>query len=476
MNEKAKTLFKNLNYSVNANLLVLVVSVVLNLVIPKFVGVTEYSYWQLYVFYSSYVGFFHLGWIDGIYLKLGGQHYEDLDKKTIRTQFFYLFIFQMILASILILYTFLFVVDRNKMIIYLSTSVILILMNLKTFILFILQSTNRIKEYAKLSVSDRYLYIIFVLIYLFTGGKNFVILILLDVLTKGIVTLWGILVMKDITFGDKYKYAEISNEIKDNIKIGSNLMLGNIASMLILGISRVLVEQKWSIETFGELSFALSVSNMFMLFISSVSIVLYPLLRRTSEDKLSILYLRVRELFVPFTLVLLLFFNPIKFILEWWLPEYQISLFYMGILFPMIVYEGRISLLVNTYLKTIRQEKIILIANIFSLFIAVTSSLISVFIFQNISLTVLSIIISLAFRCVIAETMLSRVLKIKLNIENIIEGVIILIFIACNIYLSAFGSFIVYLLVIILYSAKNYLGIKNSLNFFLLLLVKEKRV
>ena len=72
MNEKAKLLFKNLNYTIVANLLILVVSIALNLIVPKFLGVTEYSYWQLYVFYASYVGFFQLGWIDGIYLKIGG--------------------------------------------------------------------------------------------------------------------------------------------------------------------------------------------------------------------------------------------------------------------------------------------------------------------------------------------------------------------------------------------------------------------
>ncbi len=40
-----------------------------------------------------------------------------------------------------------------------------------------------------------------------------------------------------------------------------------------------------------------------------------------------------------------------------WLPEYADSLQYMGILFPIVIYEGRMSLLINTYLKTIRKEK-----------------------------------------------------------------------------------------------------------------------
>ena len=72
--------FRNLYYTVGANFITLAISVLLNLFVPKLLGVREYSYWQLYVFYSSYVGFLHLGWIDGIYLKIGGEEYENLDK------------------------------------------------------------------------------------------------------------------------------------------------------------------------------------------------------------------------------------------------------------------------------------------------------------------------------------------------------------------------------------------------------------
>ena len=71
---------KNIKYAVSANFVVLGISVLLNMFVPKILGVTEYSYWQLYVFYTSYVGFFHLGWLDGIYLKIGGQDYDELNK------------------------------------------------------------------------------------------------------------------------------------------------------------------------------------------------------------------------------------------------------------------------------------------------------------------------------------------------------------------------------------------------------------
>ena len=473
MNEKAKNLFKSLNYTVTANFLILGISIILNLVVPKYLGVADYGYWQLYVFYSGYVGFFHLGWIDGIYLKIGGEEYENLDKRSLGTQFRYLLLFELFLAVLISIYALLFVLDPNRQIIWLATAAMLVIANLKSYILFILQSTNRIKEYAKLSRDDRYLYLIGAVGYLLLGGRNPLILIMMDVVSKLVVTLWGMILIKDIVTAKRQTFSFTIGEAITNIRIGSNLMLGNIASMLILGVSRFLVERRWSIETFGKLSFALSISNMFMLFISSVSVVLYPVLRRTNQSNLPQLYRHVRNIFVPFTLLLLLFFNPIRLVLEWWLPEYKSSLFFMGILFPMIVYEGRISLLVNTYLKTIRKEKIILISNVATLIVSSVLSLVSVYIFKSINLTVLTIIFSLAFRCILAETLLTKVMKINVNRENLLEALLIGLFIGSNLILSNIGSFIVYLLGFSLYLIFSLGKMKMGIKYFIRL-VKSK--
>ncbi|OTO76655.1 hypothetical protein A5865_000513, partial [Enterococcus sp. 12E11_DIV0728] len=61
--------------------------------------------------------------------------------------------------------------------------------------------------------------------------------------------------------------------------------------MLIIGSIRFFVEKRWTIETFGKLSFTLSISNMFMTFINAVGVVMFPLLRRTNQNKLPHLYI-----------------------------------------------------------------------------------------------------------------------------------------------------------------------------------------
>jgi O-antigen/teichoic acid export membrane protein len=467
VNLKAKAVIKNLYYTVAANFATLAISILLNLFVPKLLGVKEYSYWQLYVFYSSYVGFLHFGWVDGIYLKIGGSEYEDLDKKSLGSQFWYLMIMEVIISSFVIIGSIIAGSSSNKSLILILTAVVSVVTIAKTFILYVLQSTNRIKEYAQLSRGDRYLYVFFIAAYFLIGGRNFYWLIILDILSKLIITVWGVSRISDMIFTKSFnriKY-EISN-ILENISIGIKLMLSSIAGMLIIGSIRFFVEKKWTIETFGKLSFTLSISNMFMTFINAVGVVMFPLLRRTNQNKLPHLYIVLRSLFVPLTYSFLLFYIPCKIILGIWLPEYNESLIYMGILFPMVIYEGRMSLLLNTYLKALRKEKTILIVNVLTLTLTLLLSLFVVFYVGNLYLTVGLIIFSLALRCVLAETFLNRFLNVKLFVSQLLETILTIVFILSNLFFSDWESFFVYFVAFIIYILINKRSVMRSFSDF----------
>ncbi len=267
---------------------------------------------------------------------------------------------------------------------------------------------------------------------------------LFDIISKFCMLLVGMIKTRDMLFIKLIPLKCSIIEIKENIKSGSNLMFSYIASTLILGISRLIVEHQWSIETFGKLSFTLSISNMFMTFINAVGVVIFPLLRRTNEESLPSLYVNIRTIFVPVTYGLLLFFVPIKILLAIWLPEYSESLIFMGILLPMIVYEGRMALLVSTYLKTIRKERLLLLANLVTLTITVFLSYIAGFLLKNIYLTILVILISLAFRCIFTEKILLNVMKIRIGRITIYETILTSIFVISNVFLTQSISFILY--------------------------------
>ena len=69
--KKRNSVILNIIYAIGAQALSMLLSILMALFLPKVLGIREYSYWQLFIFYISYAGFFHLGLNDGVYLKQG---------------------------------------------------------------------------------------------------------------------------------------------------------------------------------------------------------------------------------------------------------------------------------------------------------------------------------------------------------------------------------------------------------------------
>src|SRR5690606_17481692 len=93
--------------------------------------------------------------------------------------------------------------------------------------------------------------------------------------------------------------------------------------------------------------------------------------------------------------VLFLYF-PVYKLLAIWLPQYKDSLTYMAILFPMCLFEGKMSLLVATYLKVLRKEKTLLKINIITLVVSILLTFVSIYLLRNLNLAVLSILVLIA--------------------------------------------------------------------------------
>ncbi|KOF07230.1 flippase, partial [Planococcus glaciei] len=184
MNEKAKNLMKNMSYTVSSNLIMLIVSTLIIFVLPKILGVEEYGYWQLYMFYSTYVGLSQLGWNDGIYLRYGGTQYNNLDKKLFFSQFIMLSSSQIVLGILIWIYTVFFIADLNRDFIIIMVSISMVILNTRVMLLYILQATNRIKDYALIILIDRLVFILLVLIFLLAGVKDFKVIIYADLIGK----------------------------------------------------------------------------------------------------------------------------------------------------------------------------------------------------------------------------------------------------------------------------------------------------
>lgn len=444
MNLKFTNILKHLTYTIFSNLTSLIMSTLVILIVPKLIGVKEYSYWQLYSFYASYVGFLHFGFNDGIYLRYGGEEYKNLDKKLFNSLFLELLISQIIISGVIWFGSSIFIVDLNRVFIVKMVAIVTVLSNTSNMLLFILQATNRIREYAYLTILDIVLYVFLIAFFLISGSRDYKLMIYANLIGKFVTLFLATIFCKDIVYQKVSSFYFTIKELVININVGIKLMFANIASMLIIGIVRLGIERVWNVETFGKVSLTLSISNMMMIFINAVGIIMFPVLRRTSHAKLADVYSVLRDFLMILLLGLLFIYFPIKSLIEVWLPQYASSLLYMALVFPMFIYEGKMALLINTYLKTLRREKVLLKINLVYMFMSIISTYIATNIFHNLDLTVLSIVLLLALRSIALENYLAKELNIILSKDIFLELLLTGVFMITAWYINSWYITIIY--------------------------------
>jgi len=451
VNSKASNFIKNIIYALMSNMVALLVSTLVILIVPKLIGIEGYGYLQLFLFYSSYVGFLHFGWNDGIYLRYGGKDYQQLDKNLFFSQFYMLVILQIVIAIIIAIFGVLLVTDESKIFIIQMTAICLLFTNTNFMLLYILQSTNRIKEYANITMIGRILYFTLTVSFLLSGIREYKLIIVSDLIGRLISLLYAMYCCRDIVFRKISTFHFNFREAINNINVGIKLMFANVASMLIIGVVRFGIEHSWDVSTFGKVSLTLSISNLMMLFINALGVVVFPILRRTNKTRLPSIYITMNDLLMVILLGSLMIYYPLKVVLSLWLPQYADNLMYMAFVFPMFVYEGKMALLINTYLKTLRKEKMMLKINLLSLVFSIIITIVTTMILKNLNLALGSIIILLALRCSIAEIFLSKILRIPLYKDIVLEILITIIFILTGWFINSWLTMLLYILAYIIY-------------------------
>lgn len=450
MNPKIKKILNSFSYTFTSNLIILIVNLLVTLIMPKFIGLEEYAYWQLYVFYMGYVGFFHFGWADGIYLRYGGKDYDDLDKKVFANQLYLLAIMELTIAifSIIIFKMF---INGNELFILMMIVISGIITNIRYFFLFTLQATNKMKDYAKIIYIDRFIFCL-LLLYIFIFDKvDYKNIILMDILSRIISSVYTLHICKNIVFRKIELCLETLREAIKNISVGCKLMLANIVSNLIIGIVRLAIEYRWGMEAFSKVSFAISISHLLMIFINATALIIFPLLRRSNNQEYSNIYINMRNLLMTILLASMILYYPVNLALKNWLPNYSNSLRYMALMFPMFIFESKISLLTNTFLKTIRKESWILTINIISVLASILTTAVTVFIMDNLYLALISIVFLLALKSIISEVYLSRMLKFPIKKNIILELICCIVFMLVSWFVENIRSTLIYTIIYFIY-------------------------
>ncbi|MBN2339786.1 MAG: hypothetical protein JXP48_14765 [Acidobacteria bacterium] len=446
MKDSVRSIFQKIYYAITANLLNLLISLLVSFGVPKLLGLEEYGYWQLYIFYVGYVGFFHFGLADGVYLRYGGQYYDDIDKSLMHSQYWLLVIFE---AAVFIAIGVLAVTladDGRKGIILVASGLNCVLLLPRTVLLYLLQSTGRVKEYARNLIAERVVYLLLIMIFLAYGFRRFEFLLLGDICAKTVAMFSIAWLCRDIVWARRIRLSSAILEFWKNISAGIKLLFANIAGMLIIGIIRFGIERNWEIATFGKVSFSLSISHSIIVFISAVGIVFFPIIKRSDPDKLPLMYDTFGGLLSGILTCFLIFYFPIRQLLALWLPQYGEAIDYLAILFPICMFEARSSMLINTYLKALREERAMLLMNLCSVIVSMATTAVVVFWLEDLTLTIMSMVFLYMFKCVVPDLFLQKKMKMEYSVEWLWQILITVIFISSNWYVGGIWGWTAYVL------------------------------
>ena len=341
---------KKIGFVAFSNIIKLISSILIAFVIPNLLGLTNYGYYKVFVLYLTYIGLFHFGFIDGIYLKFGGLSYEELDKGSFRSYFRFLLYLELIVTSIGLVVS-LFFIQGEKQIIFILLSLNLIAINLTTYYQFISQITSRFKEYSSrliiLSITN-----ILIVAYLYLMNiSDYRIYIGLIVAVNYLLLLWYVYTYKDITIGKADKFYNTKNDIAFFFKTGIPLLLANLAATFVMTVDKQIVELLFSVEVFGVYSFAYSMLAMITVVVSAVGVVLYPTLKKTSIENIPQNYSNLNFVIILVVLVGLLGYYPLLWIIPRYLPNYSESLIIFRVALPGLVLTSSIMAIKHNFFK-----------------------------------------------------------------------------------------------------------------------------
>ena len=424
----ANRMKRNVMVYVAAQVVSLLVGFILNLVVPKFISELDYSLWQAFLLYLGYVGVLHFGLLDGLLLRYAQYDYEELDKERISSQFQVLLVMTgtLCLAG---LATALCLRSPAARWIVAYVSLGIVTKNVFTYNSYVLQLTNRIGGYARLIIAQRVSYGMLALLAVLAGWGDFRWFCAIDLFGDLIGSLYCLRLNRGLYLTKVTDRSLYRDETWENIRCGISLLLANWASMFLVGSARMVIQWRWDILLFGKISFAFSMTNLVLSLISAVSIVLFPSLKRMPMENLPVFYQRMRRLVVPFLLGCIWLYFPGCWLLERWLPAYQESLKYLGLMMPLIVYSSVIGLLTNNYLKAYRMERQLRSINLISLAFGFAGFLVSAYVFGSEEGVVLWAVFVTAIRSIFSEGLVERRLGLDFRKHHVLEFAVAALFV-----------------------------------------------
>lgn len=429
MNHREGSNIYNIFSVLGANFFVMFVGISQSLLFPKLMGPSQYGYWSLYLLYISYAGFFNLGVTDGIYLLFGGKDYEQLEKEKFKAYLIIIFIYLSLFLFIWLIYSFYIYYKTPQMLIMIYIGFSSFFACLINYIVMINQATSRFNIYSKGHIIEK-ISIIFGAIILIKWKIAFVPMVA-SIIGRFITLIFYYTKSKDILFAKHSSLKEALKDISKFFSVGIWITLAATGTTAMSGIGRFFIQYQLGVIELGYYSFILSLAGLFTIFFSAIATVLFPMFKRSIESTYRNYTIMLDNLLDWFGILILLLYFPAKYILAIMYPQYEPALKALVLLFPLVLLQGRISMIYSTIYKVERLERQYVYNLIISIAVCVIAIIISLKIKKDITSVALATYISFVFWCIINVLHYNKKSVIKLQ-YHFVSLIISIIFIIIN--------------------------------------------
>lgn len=379
-----------------ANLFGLGVSMLTSLVLPLAISVGEYGRWQLFSLYAQYLGFFVLGFNDGIHLNYAACDYTPENQAKFKTFFKHLRLVGVVETIVLIGGAILLIRDHTTKYMALIVSLNLLPVSLSGLFLYMNQGMLRFKQYSVLTVLDKTVFMVLLIVLLCLRTQEAFFYIVAYTVTRYITLTYLYFSSKEVFKAKAQPLKEVKPEIINNYKKGFPLMIATLfgGPTLIVG-GRLLVEHKFGIESFSAYSFSLNTIIIAAQFIAAVSAVFYPILKRASKEELPIMYRSFDKITTLFSVVLLLSYYPAALLVNLLYVKYNSILSYLFLVYPLFIYQCKSNVLIKNAYKVNNEPTKLILVNLIGIIIHLVCVFVAYITFHSVSSIAAATLLSL---------------------------------------------------------------------------------
>ncbi len=382
-----KKFLKNIVFVIISNALTVLAGILTGFFIPKMMGKFDYGYYKTFTLYVGYVGLFHFGFVDGIYLYFAGRKYDSLSKEKFRFYTRFLVMLEAIITLIGVI-IFMMLYKHDFSIIVLMVSLNLFAINMTTYYEFISQTTMRFKQLSIRSIIKTILTVISV-VTLFLLNKymdytiTYYIYTIIVVTINYILMIWYMISYRELTFGKANKFKDEKDNIKLFFKRGIPLLITNLVFQLIFIIDQQFVNIFFDTETYATYAFAYSMMNLITVATNAISTVLYPTIRVMTEESVTKSYSKINSYLLVFVALCLAAYHPLVFVVNNFLTQYNESLIILRIILPGVLVSSSISVIKYNCYKKFDLINKYFIKSLFILCLAIVANTVVYFVFKN---------------------------------------------------------------------------------------------